>query len=165
MAPKGETTHYDLRVAIAPSNHVRCARRQATEDRGVSCIKNFLLNFGPILRASPSSFQRKEPNVTYLFFVSPVPQDVEQKRKMTSRDAGSLTSNVYLLSSFHSERLIQVAHDFFISFFLIPFFQFFHNVVEINAGVFPEDEEVVEEVAGFVDNFFFIFVLVGNNDF
>ena len=27
VAPKGETTHYDLRVAIAPSNHVRCARR------------------------------------------------------------------------------------------------------------------------------------------
>ena len=28
VAPKGETTHYDLRVAIAPSNHVRCARRR-----------------------------------------------------------------------------------------------------------------------------------------
>ena len=26
--PKGETTHYDLRVAIAPSNHVRCAPRR-----------------------------------------------------------------------------------------------------------------------------------------
>ena len=59
VAPKEDTTHYDLRVAIAPSasavtdsldfrgavaslqiqfpsaTHVRCARRQATEDRGV----------------------------------------------------------------------------------------------------------------------------------
>ena len=84
---------------------------------------------------------------------------------MTSRDAGHLTSDVYLLSSFHSERLIQVAYDFFISFFLVPFFQFFFFFLLVNAGVFPEDKEMVKEVAGFVYDFFFIFVLVGDDDF
>lgn len=58
-----------------------------------------------------------------------------------------------------------MTHYFFISFFLIPFFQFFHNVVKIYAGIFPEDEEMVEEIAGFIYDFFLIFVLISNNDF
>lgn len=58
-----------------------------------------------------------------------------------------------------------MTHYFFISFFLIPFFQFLHNVVKIYAGVFPEDEEMVEEIAGFIYDFFLVFVLIGNNDF
>lgn len=58
-----------------------------------------------------------------------------------------------------------MTHYFFISFFLIPFFQFLHNVVKIYAGVFPEDEEMVEEIAGFIYDFFLIFVLISNNDF
>ena len=64
-----------------------------------------------------------------------------------------------------SEGLIQMTHYFFISFFLIPFFQFLHNVVKIYAGVFPENEEMVKEIAGFIYDFFLIFVLIGNNDF
>ena len=28
LPPKGETTHNDLRVAVAPTNHVRCAPRR-----------------------------------------------------------------------------------------------------------------------------------------
>ena len=56
-------------------------------------------------------------------------------------------------------------YHFFISFFLIPFFQFLHNVVKIYAGIFPEDEEMVEEIAGFIYDFFLIFVLISNNDF
>ena len=58
-----------------------------------------------------------------------------------------------------------MTHYFFISFFLIPFFQFLHNVVKIYAGIFPEDEEMVEEIAGFIYDFFLIFVLISNNDF
>ncbi len=76
------------------------------------------------------------------------------------------TSIFYLLSSFSpSERLIQMAYDFFISFFLVPVFHFFHNVIEVYARIFPENEEVVEEVAGFVYDFFLVFVLVGDDDF
>ena len=34
LPPKGETTHYDLCVAVAPTNHVRCAPR-----RGKSALR------------------------------------------------------------------------------------------------------------------------------
>lgn len=58
-----------------------------------------------------------------------------------------------------------MSYDFFISFFLVPVFHFFHNVIEVYARIFPENEEVVEEVAGFVYDFFLVFVLVGDDDF
>ena len=58
-----------------------------------------------------------------------------------------------------------MAHFFLISLFLVPFFHFCHDVVEVYAGVFPEHEEVVEEVAGFVDDFFLVLMLVGDDDF
>ena len=47
---------------------------QATEDRGVS---SFSKKYGPILRAPPSSFLGKEPDVTGFTFVSPVLHDEE----------------------------------------------------------------------------------------
>lgn len=53
--------------------------------------------------------------------------------------------------------------------FLFPFshpvLPVLHNVVKIYAGIFPEDEEMVEEIAGFIYDFFLIFVLISNNDF
>ena len=86
VAPKGETTHYDLRVAIAPSNHVRCARRRR---RRIGASGLSLKRFGPILRASPSSFLRKEPYVTGFTFVSPVLHDEEPEPPSTGRGAPS----------------------------------------------------------------------------
>ena len=115
MLSRGETTHYILRVAGAPSKCVRCAPPAAA-----GCIERlcslplrgkvaappqvitpfhrkgmapeateeqrqlFADFFGPILRASPSSFLRKEPALRDLLLCHQYPQDVEQKRKMTS---------------------------------------------------------------------------------
>lgn len=53
----------------------------------------------------------------------------------------------------------------FIAFLLVAFFEFTHDVIEIDAGVFPHDEEMIEEVAGLIDDFFFVLVLVGDDDF
>ena len=53
----------------------------------------------------------------------------------------------------------------FIAFLLITFFEFTHDVIEIDAGIFPHDEEMIEEVAGLIDDFFFVLVLVGDDDF
>lgn len=53
----------------------------------------------------------------------------------------------------------------FIAFLLVAFFEFTHDVIEIDAGIFPHDEEMIEKVAGLIDDFFFVLVLVGDDDF
>lgn len=53
----------------------------------------------------------------------------------------------------------------FIALFLVAFFEFTHDVIEIDAGIFPHDEEMIEKVAGLIDDFFFVLVLVGDDDF
>ena len=53
-------------------------------------------------------------------------------------------------------------HFFLISFLLIPVFQFFHNVIQIDTGIFPHDEKMIEQIAGFINDFFLILMLVGS---
>ncbi len=60
---------------------------------------------------------------------------------------------------------VQMSYCFLVSFDFVSSFHFGHDVVEVDACVFPEDEEVVEEVARFGGDFFFVFVLVGDDDF
>ena len=66
---------------------------------------------------------------------------------------------------FSSKCFVQMSYCFLVSFDFVSSFHFGHDVVEVDACVFPEDEEVVEEVAGFGGDFFFVFVLVGDDDF
>ncbi len=66
---------------------------------------------------------------------------------------------------FPSKCFVQMSYCFLVSFDFVSSFHFGHDVVEVDACVFPEDEEVVEEVAGFGGDFFFVFVLVGDDDF
>ena len=59
---------------------------------------------------------------------------------------------------FPSKCFVQMSYCFLVSFDFVSSFHFGHDVVEVDACVFPEDEEVVEEVAGFGNDFFFVFV-------
>ena len=53
----------------------------------------------------------------------------------------------------------------FIAFLLVTFFEFAHDVVEIDARVFPHHKQMIKEVSGFVDDLFFVLMLVGDDDF
>ena len=68
-------------VVRKPPSPGRRWRRQATEDRGVS---SFLIFFGPILRASPSSFLGKEPPLRDWLLLSPVLHNVVQESPSTA---------------------------------------------------------------------------------
>ena len=53
----------------------------------------------------------------------------------------------------------------FITFLLVAFFEFTHDVVEIDARVFPHHKQMIEKVTGLVDDLFFVLMLVGDDDF
>ena len=53
----------------------------------------------------------------------------------------------------------------FIAFLLVAFFEFTHDVVEIDARVFPHHKQMIEEVTGLVDDHLIVLMLVGNDDF
>lgn len=53
----------------------------------------------------------------------------------------------------------------FIAFLLIAFFEFAHDVVEVDARVFPHHKQMIEEVTGLVDDLFFVLMLVGDDHF
>lgn len=53
----------------------------------------------------------------------------------------------------------------FIAFLLVAFFEFTHDVVEVDTRVFPHHKQMIEKVTGLVDDLFFILMLVGDDDF
>ena len=53
----------------------------------------------------------------------------------------------------------------FIAFLLVALFEFTHDVVEIDARVFPHHKQMIEEVTGLVDDLFFVLMLIGDDDF
>ena len=65
--PKGETTHYDLCVAVAPSNHVRCARRRRVQ--GPSILRTFFVQpfYATRLRQQATTFF-SEPSISPLCY-------------------------------------------------------------------------------------------------
>ena len=114
MAPKGETTHYILRVAGAPSKCVRCAPPAAAgcierlcslplrgkvaappqfiapfPRKGVAPedrgVSSFLIFFGPILSPIGQLLPEEGACVTGIPFVSPVLHDEEPKPSSSGR--------------------------------------------------------------------------------
>ena len=52
-----------------------------------------------------------------------------------------------------------------IAFLFVAFFEFTHDVIEINARVLPHHKQMIEKVTGLVDDLFFVLMLVGDDDF
>ena len=53
----------------------------------------------------------------------------------------------------------------FIAFLLVAFFEFTHDVIEIDARVLPHYKQMIEKVTGLVYDLFFVLMLVGDDDF
>ena len=67
--------------------------------------------------------------------------------------------------SLYLKDLILMSDFLFIAFLLVAFFELAHDVVEVDARVFPHHKQVIEEVTGLVDDLFFVLMLVGDDDF
>lgn len=67
--------------------------------------------------------------------------------------------------SLYLKDLILMSDFLFITFLLVAFFKFTHDVIEIDARVFPHHKQMIKEVAGLVDDLFFVLMLVSDDDF